>query len=90
MKCIPLTSSADSLVIVALLVEVVTHIYQSLVDSALMYQEGMTETWNQLQAVGTCIKPDTNGTSCKQQVLKLSLLRHQLIGSTRIYALITL
>ena len=65
MQCIPSTGSADSLVIAALLVEVRHHIYQSLVDFVLMYQEGMTETWNQLQAAVTYKKPETNGTTCK-------------------------
>jgi len=65
MKCIPSTGSADSLVIAALLVEVVHHTYQSLVDFVLMYQEGMTATWNQLQVGVTHKKPDTYETTCK-------------------------
>jgi hypothetical protein len=63
MQCIPSTGSADSLVTAALLVEVVYHTYQSLVDFVLTYQEEMTKIWNQLQAEVTCNKPDTNGTT---------------------------
>jgi hypothetical protein len=47
----PLISSADFLIAVVLLVEVVFHIYQNLVGFVLMFQEGMTEILNQLEVV---------------------------------------
>jgi hypothetical protein len=51
MQFVPLISSADSLITAALLVEVVFHIFQNLVDFVLMFQEEMTETLNQLEVI---------------------------------------